>query len=130
MYCEELGEECVAGADTLLALAERVEAAGAPDRNLDEEIAVAILWRPSGVCEPAGTIPWWLTASFGIPDYTASLDAAMKLVPGGWHWTVTDYQGAAPARAILGDDSIICTAATPALALTAACLRARVRGGR
>jgi hypothetical protein len=37
---------------------------------------------------------------------------------------VTDYQGAAPAIAVLGDKLIIKNAATPSLALTAAALRA------
>lgn len=56
---------------TLLALASRVEAATGADRGLDSEIHHA-------KCGGVGT------GSYGTePRYTASLDAAMSLVPSG-----------------------------------------------
>lgn len=68
-------------------LAERVEALEGPSREVDAEIARAINWCPAGVnavawlrhkdAKPA----YWFTDSFGMPAYTASLDAAMSLVP-------------------------------------------------
>lgn len=60
----------------------------------------------------------------------ASLDAAMTLVPEGWSWALLSDHGK-PAKAGLqrtGPDSFAAAdseAATPALALTAASLRAR-----
>jgi len=107
---------------TLLALAERVEALDGPNRNLDADIMRAI-----GL---AGA-----PAVFALVDaphpYTASLDAAMTLVPEGWavlmafseqravcdvHTAPLGQHGTWPAHA---------SAATPALALCAAALRAR-----
>ena len=122
----------------LLALAARVEAAQGADRELDALIYDAV-----------GHFAWWdaikvvkrspdrhealmmnVRASNFAP--TASLDAAASLVPEGWRWSVETLSSAGP----LG----LCEhwpqsgqrhpytrgeAATPALALTAAALRAR-----
>lgn len=62
------------GSLELLVLAERVEALTGPDREMDYEIADAVLGRirppfRRGHCE----------------KYTASFDAAMTLKPDGWH---------------------------------------------
>lgn len=119
----------------LIELAERCEAATGADTKLEREIAEALGWRhvrnkgpesewfpyvwvaPDGKCDADET----------YPDYTASIDAALTLVPEGWNWQVGKgnhcwsavYQGAPPSMRV---DPI---AATPALAICAAALRAR-----
>ena len=111
-------EQQIRKAQAILALAERAEAATGPDRNLDADIMRAI-----GL---AG-----LKADYAPHPYSASLDAAMTLVPEGWavlmafseqravcdvHTAPLGQHGTWPAHA---------SAATPALALCAAALRAR-----
>ena len=110
----------------LLALAERVEQASGADASLDSRIQRCI------------------GASLFKP-YTRSLDAALTLVPEGWWLTldryiisddpkpntrtwriwlkrmVGDIEGDGP----VGSQKLFATGATPALALTAAALRAR-----
>ena len=87
---------------TLLALAARCEAATGPDRELDAETAVAAGWAR------------WLDDE--CLAYTASLDAAVSLVPAGWtgsiyldgrgtlyrddRWTFIDKSSATPALAL------------------------------
>lgn len=102
---------------TLLALAERVEAATGADRGLDSEIHHAVL---NGVG----------VGSYGAqPAYTASLDAAMSLVPSGWSFMVDSAENRLHAQAKLGrsyptNANAYAEASTPPLALTAASLRA------
>lgn len=119
----------------MLALAERVEALSGPDREVDDTIAAALFTGKHRVCvkglsDEAGGM--WM---FTYPDgsigsalrFTASLDAAMTLVPdyakddwsliGGRHW-----------QAIVGPNEDQADAATPALALCAAALRAIAEG--
>jgi hypothetical protein len=114
--------------DELVKLAERCEAASGPDRELDREIALtfghpwdyAADWGPRGHDRPTAF------------PYTASIDAAMTLVPEGpgrgcfamsrdrfkrTHcsvWTDAEF-----------NRKVISAGATPALALCAAALRAR-----
>jgi hypothetical protein len=110
---------------TLLALAERCEQAAGPDRELDAEIALAIGYTR----EKKGRerIAWWRNPKgqqIGYdgwhnfpPSFTASLDAAVTLVPEGCGWMVMNNAakvGRWPSRG-----------ATPALALCAAALRAK-----
>ena len=100
----------------LLALADRVEALTGPCRETDAEVHHAIL---QGIG----------TGLYGTqPSYTASLDAAMTLVPEGHTWSA-DLNLGKKAFAWCYDDKMLsgrpCKAATPALALTAAALRAR-----
>lgn len=103
----------------LEALAVRCEAAEAADRNLDAMIHFAIT---NGVgCGMAQD----------APAYSASIDAALQLVPEGWARGFTDRRTvpgmkvnaqcwtSADRSTVHGD------AATPALALCAAALRAR-----
>lgn len=133
------------GEDELIALAKRVEALAGPDLGLDAEIVCALDLKPQWLSSQEGRL--WVDRSGARPvvrftygaarksrgdppiddvlHYTGSMDAAMTLVPSAWQWAVTDYQGCAPATAILGDKLIIRNAATPALALCAASLRAR-----
>mgnify|MGYP006352610897 FL=1 len=127
---------------TLLALASRVEAATGADRELDAAIAVAVsddvgAW----VVEPSPSSlfshqPGWFCTSDNrshkAPAYTASLDAAMSLVPSGWNHGYSSRQGTEPSWRVVAQcwnakpaSTLHGEAATPALALTAACLRAR-----
>jgi hypothetical protein len=115
---------------TLLALADRCEQAAGPDRELDVAIARALDWKPLYRDDYS---KWWPPAAVEdsrarkrsilhhptqpLPAFTASLDAAVTLVPEGYGWMVMKNVakvGRWPKRA-----------ATPALALCAAALRAR-----
>lgn len=98
-------------ADDLLRLAERVEAAEGPDRELDREICLALR---SGR---------WISPG-AVPAYTSSLDAAMTLVPEGCGIAIFWFSLDRIAEAQVGGDRKM-KGATTALALTAAALRAR-----
>ncbi len=106
----------------LLELADRVEALSGPDREVDCLIADAVLGpvrKPyvRGHCE----------------KYTASLDAAMSLVPDGCTWGLTTSQRQGTLAEVYREDANGLTygrqpsgrAALPAPALCAAALRAR-----
>lgn len=133
-------------AEDIEALAVRVEAATGADRELDEAIAEALGW--SRIPNPTfagGLVGRWAkpdgswTGHNGPPQYTASIDAAMSLVPEGWRWTIF-HEGVVSLK----PDVAFCghpkhrqngiekraDAATPALALTAAALRARAHSIR
>jgi hypothetical protein len=107
----------------LLELAERCEAATGPSVVLDDLILAAIEGVPI-TCIDGGS-----------RSYTASLDAAMTLVPEGWGVNLNtpgDFHGTPqvrlkhPERNPYGDgEPMRGSAATPALALCAAALRAR-----
>lgn len=99
--------------DKLIELAERAEQATGPDSAMDFDIARTIA-DLSGSNQP-------------ILAYTASLDAAMTLVPEGWFWTGgRDREGRGAMAVVSQDDCLVpAVAATPALALCAAALRAR-----
>ena len=63
------------------------------------------------------------------PRYTASLDAAMTLVPERWVWSINQFPDKASAYCV-SEDGVIARPrkqyqATPALALCAAALRAQ-----
>jgi hypothetical protein len=123
--------------DGLIALAERVEALTGPDRGLD--LAV-ILASGSHVLERRGRDrKEWLYkvgasncnrldpdcysyGPFALPRFTASLDAAMSLVPEGAIFVVMRAVDGLIYASLDGERPIC--AATPALALTAAALRA------
>jgi len=135
-------------------LAERCEAASGPDRELE----VAIEWAVGDVPADAFNVeivPGRMTIATGaysyhhVPAYTASLDAAIALVPEGmtWdvdegpsHWILIGKQKPAGRAQVsrIGDYINSVTgelaevsehgfAATPALALCAAALRARAQ---
>lgn len=109
--------------ERLVELAERCEAATGPDRELDYLIAKAI-----------GGYRFGDALHGAMSRFTESLDAAMSLVPEGlcWRLGVNGNPKAkllgGSAAAILGDDFGTdiskAGAATPALALCAAALRA------
>ena len=115
---------------TLLELAERCEAATGPDAALDREIwlkAVADkeqrflveVGRDAHGDKEANFRTDWMADG---ARYTASIDAALTLVPEGSSWMLIRHsEGFTLAKA--GSDP--CKGATPALALCAASLRAR-----
>lgn len=123
--------------DTLAALVERVEKATGPDRCIDAGVFAALhpeLRRlPREPNAFIGPDEWIKTPPF----YTASLDAAVSLVPEGKFWIAgygrmrrgeplggaTIYYGKGLA---IGTMIAEAEAATPALALVAAALRARM----
>lgn len=126
--------------EELLALAERVEALEGPDREVNKALAPLAGLRlveegpPLGLCcydENGHGVP--------LPNFTASLDAAMSLVPKGWSVDIIrtadsrlggaylylfGNSGSIPSKKVHG------SAATPALALTAAALRALAESGQ
>lgn len=118
-------------------LSERVERAEGPSRELDAEIALAVGYAD---CRP------WSAASnhrhpvenryghgFSPPVFTGSLDDARSLVPKGWHISLLAQGRYDQLTTVVvqrnGDNSGTCegceNAATPALALCAAALKAR-----
>lgn len=123
----------------LLALAERCEAATGPDRAID--FAIFRTLHP----EYAG--PEWKEFAGGLrhvndgsdircvppasltpSQWTASLDAALTLVPEGWDWCLSRGTGEPAVASMSPTDRVggpCVTGATPALALCAAALRAR-----
>lgn len=141
--------------DILLALAERCEVATTGDRHLDTEILWNIdrrrfltgYWNAaSGMPRELTEMPsskggiGWIGAECSAPTYTASLDAAVKVVPEGWGWSVNQPNAKALASGlfkertpIMGEVQFGCdhrfavACATPALALCAAALRARAQ---
>lgn len=123
--------------ETLLALAERCEAGSGPDRRIDHAILLnALGWQRSDVegwlVNPAGRT----VLAIHQPRFTASLDAALSLVPEGRYWSVcNESQLAGKAEAEVGHHekrgtALVAWCATPALALCAAALRARAEEAR
>lgn len=127
---------------TLLALAERCETAEGPDDVLDADIMAAV--------HPELTVHPWVRRTYpngkrpffadtSDPDnlnvvstsrFTASLDAAVTLVPDDYGWQMRrGHVGGGRTVCYLWDGKGIWSptvvAATPALALCAAALRAR-----
>ncbi|WP_311270337.1 hypothetical protein [Sphingobium sp. WCS2017Hpa-17] len=120
---------------TLLALADRVEAAEDGNARLDAEIHEAVTTFPArvgGVGWPLGALvvpvfPGWAL----LPRYSGSIDAAITLVPEGASWSMTSaLEDEQPCATVLTMESTEHgLAATPALALCAAALRARAEAG-
>lgn len=122
---------------TLLALAERCETATGPDRELDGAIYIAVLIpaeRAGRIDQNGGFVGWWpkdgpYVGAREVPAYTASLDAALTLVPEGWHWSADSrrfgyVRGRGPQDGAPDPEGWARGTATPALALCAAALRA------
>lgn len=75
-------------------LIERVEAATGPDRELDCEIAIAAGAVPDDMERSFHPNVWrgiYDNRSWRAPEYSASLDAAMTLVPRGWIVEIRRY---------------------------------------
>ena len=115
----------------MLALAERCERAEGPDREMDAEIARIALGAKVTHVRGDGTGYMGFEDSGGpLPAWTGLLDDASRLAPPEvyeWHAGRHPKGGGAayivwPAKS---RDPIYVVAASPALALTAAALRAR-----
>jgi hypothetical protein len=103
----------------LTTLADRVEKLEAGDREVDADIYVAAVpgRHNTDALSCIGSVAFW------VPAYTSSLDAAMTLLPSDCWWVLEKVALAPGLFAEVVDHKA--KAATPALALTAACLRAR-----
>ena len=123
--------------DTLIELAARCEAATGPDRDLDRAIArlhVEAILVKHGEKQASEIAVHMIDARLDadMDAYTASLDAAMTLLDPAWFFHVSRFSPESDGRGQahvypnrgLGDD-YEGEAATPALALCAAALRAR-----
>lgn len=151
----------LASIKAMVDLAEGAEKAGGPDREIDAAIeAVLQLNAPGRLVNyigpfdfdgdnDDGSVTVWVgkkkVARYRPPAFTASLDAAMSLIPEGWHvsdwredwrapnrWSCTLSQrpnegqiAAYDAGGTFGAQAEKGEAATPALAMVSACLRAR-----
>lgn len=128
--------------ELLIALAERCEQAIGPDKRLGAEVEIAVRGFPECAYQHRNAMRAkgspnldrleWAAKFFGAGP-TGSIDAAVALVPEGWAWTVDGGDPSCDDSASLGlvpmsgqmmNPSVITGAATPALALTAAALRA------
>lgn len=138
----------VVDAEVLLRLADRCEAATEPATEFDAliwslcdndgialtaeygapEKAVGIKYGSSGF---DGREPIWKLGSYRGPRYTASLDAAMMLLPAHTLWCVGGMEDGPFARIVVPNPNggyaggyLQTSAATPVLAICAAALRA------
>lgn len=128
--------------DDLASLIDRVEAAEGPDRELDAAIWLLVtpgatrresrfMHRASGKEQVIDETREANGRLIVVLAYTASIDAAMTLVPDlgeidGRRFDLYNFEKHATARVYSDEDTDRkATAATPALALVAACLRAR-----
>lgn len=131
---------------TLLELADRVERATGADRELDVDICAAAnpdlaVYHGYSVADLRAASPANTNAAFakitGVPAYTSSTDDALMLVPDGAIWQGGGGNGRAYAIVVSEQDvdpiraarQMTFEAATPALAICAASLRARAAGG-
>ncbi len=113
--------------NTLQALADRCKQATGPDRELDARIYILVTGGSAADADYAATAP---EVTCMPPLYTASLDAALTLVPDGWAVELVQALSGSPWHAKLRGGSALvpiigAAAAAPALALCAAALRAR-----
>lgn len=130
----------------LLELADGCEKATGPDRELDCAIYNAIPDGPNHKAERLPMEKWgdrfddgwhtmWADREDKYPEqlkrYTASLDAAMTLVPEGFRRSIEDMDEGTPPLCRLelhnGDDEFWSRALTWPLAICAAALKARAR---
>ena len=110
----------------------RLKAATGPDRELDARLCIALGLSRDNVMVGVGG--WCINSEtnpnpYKSPAYTASIDAALTLVPEGWLWRImpSDFDGW--LAEVWTDDTLDCEfgvrAKTPALAICIAALRAR-----
>lgn len=110
-------------------LIDRLEKATGPDRELDEAIACAS--DPGSHCAIyciGDDSPVWFRTKGGkidLPYFTASLDAAMTLVPDGRHWFVGSVIDGSGFVSHLDQQGKSSKATIPAIALCIAALKAR-----
>lgn len=120
----------------MTSLSDRVEAATGADRDLDEDVFKALgWWKIPNPTFAGGLVGRWrhsdgrVTGHGGAPDYTSDLKDAMSLVPEGWHThlAMEDRHSHSWLWHLRGGFGVNekARACSPALALTAASLRAR-----
>ena len=118
----------------LEALAARVEAAQGADDALWNDVCVAVGWQQDPIA-----LTWkhvdepLVTRCFPPPRYLTSIDAAASLVPEGHYWALVMQGAGKTFEAFCAGGNVPMKwhrAATPALALTAAALRARAMEAR
>jgi hypothetical protein len=132
----------------LLALAERVEALAADDWRAQRTLAKDLyrqlnvlpdMGRPNGYGWREDDSGWWCETGedqrtprqrIDPPRWLTSLDAAITLVPEGWMVSLDGLRRGGAAVVLFSQDKTIppARATAPALALTAAALRARSHG--
>jgi hypothetical protein len=121
--------------EKLIELAERCEKASEPDRETEARIAMELAWRKTTLGQ-AGRV--WYDQDGNLeavpPKYTASLDAALTLLPEGSEWRLERRfsKAMSPAYASVWNPGATdvdfhanAHGKSPALALCAAALRAR-----
>lgn len=129
-------------------LIERLTNAAGPSADLDVDIEVAVpgRWpkrRSNARYKVVTTYEDGRTGVHRPRDYTSDIDAALTLIPDGWQWQISNRApGSHAGRAYLNNRELInvgaggltpnaqyrgeeVTAATPALALCIAALKAR-----
>lgn len=118
----------------------RLEKASGPDRELANEVLFACGWKINeyGDEGPTRSIEWVNPDPNGIdyldgdqPDPTASIDAALTLVPSGKDWLhsrLTDPADGKPYFYASIDESQVHYGSTPAIAICIAALKARAEG--
>lgn len=123
---------------TLPHLIEELEKATGPDRMLDKEIGEYLGWKvfAAGVATAGGDPHWVCNTPMGrgaLPAFTSSIDAALTLVPEGYGFYLRgDYSGAGAGLSFPDAYNVTpghVEAATPAIALCIAALRARQEEG-
>lgn len=129
---------------TIDELIARLEAASGPERELDAAIVAELnnatvrRYPPTDDFGPRDRWQFWSRdgahflgseGKFKVPAYTASLDAALSLVPEGWAFQLLYEPDATKGQQALvwppGKSMPLSSAPTPALALCIASLRAR-----
>lgn len=121
-------------AEKLKDLIARLEAADGPDREIDAAISYSLLADPSKCMFPDQKR--WVAAAveqrWNVPRFTASLDAALTLMPKGALWSIVSMETvlcriipARPGGGYLGASEIVAHAWEPELATCAAALRVR-----
>ena len=113
-------------------LSTRVAALSGPDRAVDAEIAEAIGWLYAPICPELdchgidrSQLFRSIRSTALCPRFTASLDAAMTLLPSHGAFVLTAHSKTSLARVVAPGKKGVEVAATPALALCAAALKAR-----
>lgn len=130
---------------SLTSLIERIEAATEGSRELDGSIYIAVNIPPEKtgrIDQIDGCVGWWpkgapYVSAIEVPRYSTSVDAALTLLPEGKCWRLAHGHLVGCTSAVaevmergFGTKLSLAEAATPALALLAAILRARQTEGR
>lgn len=130
-------------------LIERLGKAVGPDKELDWDLALLAGWERRDWDIASANLGWFAPGVPNVmhsdpPRYTASIDAALTLVPDGWAWAVREHRDCPPPHSdALAKVSRVAWGCpegelyeqsqarhpTPAIALCIAALRARTPEG-